>query len=431
MIKESTVNSQLNGVFQEAKNKASKARVSKDRDADKLTKTVGKFIREAKRKLKNCEIELDGSKTKMIFSRNENTCTIRVSEVVKGCRIDKRNFNNDNFALTMENVEATLQGDAIGSYESIKNKVLPFIRRKRINYNGCGIGENIMASYYGTDIGDDATAMLGIISDSSITYLREDDLKEWNVSISEVMSQALKNLETQNFGSITKISPGTFFIECDSSNYFLNSMQSSINLNVSGDPVIMIPTSDYILITGKNDIAGQIHILEFAQEIAENSFKPVSSNMYVIVDNAIELFIPNNEIVKDDLQDFKAHVLRYDYLAQNEIIDELTAEHGTEIFSAQYMEAENQKIEFKFSFCTWTDGMDSLIPKTDVIAFSRVNFINGSFECETKMYEWDDVINSSISGLMQKIDSFPVRYRVESFPAPEQLAILKSLEFKK
>ena len=65
------------------------------------------------------------------------------------------------------------------------------------------------------------------------------------------------------------------------------------------------------------------------------------------------------------------------------------------------------------SYCVWTDGIDSLLPKTDLIMIGNVE---GS-----AAYEWDRVAEVAGHMLEAVEDLYPTRYRVSQIPTDEQL----------
>ena len=72
-----------------------------------------------------------------------------------------------------------------------------------------------------------------------------------------------------------------------------------------------------------------------------------------------------------------------------------------------------------FSYATWTDTTNSLLPKTDTLVLGRL----GS---EPQMVEWEKVVEV-VGDLMEAVDIYPPRFRVRGFPSDEQLAAMGNM----
>lgn len=69
------------------------------------------------------------------------------------------------------------------------------------------------------------------------------------------------------------------------------------------------------------------------------------------------------------------------------------------------------------SYCVWSAGIVSLLPRTDWVMFFRPNGDNEPLGHG----DWDRVI-AVVGDLMTEVeDLYPVRFRVSDFPSAEQL----------
>lgn len=72
------------------------------------------------------------------------------------------------------------------------------------------------------------------------------------------------------------------------------------------------------------------------------------------------------------------------------------------------------------SLCTWSEGVDTLLPRADIVAFHR-----GTEPAQTLTVAWDDAV--SIAGAYLQATEFePVRYFVDAFPTAEQWQALEA-----
>ena len=90
-------------------------------------------------------------------------------------------------------------------------------------------------------------------------------------------------------------------------------------------------------------------------------------------------------------------------------------------FVASFSAIQREEDDQVFSYCVWGDGVDSLLPRTQLVMLATKDH-------ETRCGEWEHVA-SVVGDLMEADDSYyPTRYRVRSFPSQEQLEEIGNLE---
>jgi hypothetical protein len=92
-----------------------------------------------------------------------------------------------------------------------------------------------------------------------------------------------------------------------------------------------------------------------------------------------------------------------------------------DIFVASYKIFE-QAGGIVYSACIWTNGIDSLLPRAENIAFL--------VDLEGKdhfVVPWEAAVSVVGSLMEQEADLMPPRYRVRQFPNAEQIAKLRKL----
>jgi hypothetical protein len=78
------------------------------------------------------------------------------------------------------------------------------------------------------------------------------------------------------------------------------------------------------------------------------------------------------------------------------------------------------------SGAAWTEGIVSILPRTDMITFVRAP---PGPDAESLLVRWADV-KRICAHLLRKIDEDPDRYRVETFPTGDTWQQLKSVEIQ-
>ena len=71
----------------------------------------------------------------------------------------------------------------------------------------------------------------------------------------------------------------------------------------------------------------------------------------------------------------------------------------------------------------WTEGVDTLLPKTEIVVLQSLSQDRSS-ACVHATGEWDRV-QEVVGHLMEPVGLYPERYRVRSFPTPEQIEAIK------
>ena len=95
------------------------------------------------------------------------------------------------------------------------------------------------------------------------------------------------------------------------------------------------------------------------------------------------------------------------YERQKELLDTLHEREGTDLFVATYTVAQDPTGTF-VSYAVWSEGTDTLLPKTNKLFFLRDEDLVASGD-------WDKV-QQIVGDLMEETDLYPARYRVQGIP---------------
>jgi hypothetical protein len=107
-----------------------------------------------------------------------------------------------------------------------------------------------------------------------------------------------------------------------------------------------------------------------------------------------------------------------DYAHQKDILEKLHEKRGEDVFVANFSAIKRPDGEL-FSYATWTDTTNSLLPKTDTLVLGRIGG-------EPQMVPWKKV--AEIAGnLMEAVDIYPPRFRVREFPTDKQLEAMGNM----
>jgi hypothetical protein len=112
------------------------------------------------------------------------------------------------------------------------------------------------------------------------------------------------------------------------------------------------------------------------------------------------------------------------YSAQQTALQEHYEKSGKDVFVATFdLRKRGDSLATLYSYCTWTDGVSSLLPKSDVIAFVR-----GDLEQpEVLFVDWD-AMHPICGHLLKSTSEDPPRFAVDAFPTNEQWTLLLPLD---
>ena len=157
---------------------------------------------------------------------------------------------------------------------------------------------------------------------------------------------------------------------------------------------------------------------------AESHFKrghPLSPDLYVLVDGAWQVHVPEDQSLRDLWLALKRRRDAIDYAQQQELLNAIHQKEGIDLFVASY-KVHERKDGLAYSVCVWSNGVDSSLPHAENIAFmvdpeGGDHFVVG----------WDAAVAIVGDLLEQEPELVPPRYRVREFPDAEQITKLRRL----
>ena len=105
-----------------------------------------------------------------------------------------------------------------------------------------------------------------------------------------------------------------------------------------------------------------------------------------------------------------------EYSEQKELLEQLHEQTGEDLHVASYSAVEHETDGYQ-TYCVWSEGVDSLLPKTDLVFFYRGD--DGEDGDIPTQVEWDQV-QAQFGDLMEPQDMYPPRFRVREFPGEER-----------
>jgi hypothetical protein len=268
---------------------------------------------------------------------------------------------------------------------------------------------------------------IGLVYDlpESMRTIVAGDLENWGVSFYEALEAACANLRQKEDPVFLSPHEGVYLSATgdnyDASRLILADMIQQFD--VAGEMIAMVLNRDTLAITGSQSVAG-LRILSARARQALGEPRPISTIALVLAgDEWQEWLPPLGHPLYQEFALLRMQTLGQHYAEQKELLDEHYRRTGQEVFVATFSGARNTETGAINSYCVWSDGVESLLPKTDLVYF----FSPGEAEGESGLVAtctWDS-LERELGQLIEATDLYPPRFRVRSFPSTAQLKRLK------
>lgn len=251
-------------------------------------------------------------------------------------------------------------------------------------------------------------------TDTSMRSVSNKDLKTWGVTYDEALKAATANLgkATKAYSRIgehfhSSVSGDSY----DSSRVLLDHVR---NFKVKGDHISLVPSRDMLEVAGSDDPESLKMMFDLAgmQKLA----RPLSPLPLIWKKDKWIDWLPRKD--HEIRPVFDALHLKFTgelYGQQKKLLQKVLEHEGEDIFVASFTAVQDPDTKVIRSFCVWSNGVDTLLPKTQLVVICAKQ---GEM---TAIGEWDHV-RKVVGDLIEVDDSvYPTRYRVKDFPSEAQL----------
>ncbi|MDQ1094213.1 hypothetical protein QE400_003626 [Xanthomonas sacchari] len=312
------------------------------------------------------------------------------------------------------------------SFEELRATLMPVIRNRgmfedlRLEQQ-CEKGMDVPFPYACRDIAEDCVELLALDLPDSTSTLIGGPRPEWGISLDEGLSIARDNLRDVTEDRFAEVAPGVFrgawHDAYDTSRALLPDVLH--RAPVAGRPVFMLPTRDCLLVVGDRDTAAMAAMLELSLEAIEHG-RCISWLVFTYDDaRRIVPFALPAPALRQRQADLRRMLDTQAYAGQKVLLDKLHEANDVDVFVASFHVYQDRNDSTRqVSVGTWTDGVDTLLPRTDHIAFV-VPRDDG--EADVTIAEWEPAV--ALLGDMMELQPslYPPRYRVRTFPSAERL----------
>ena len=269
-------------------------------------------------------------------------------------------------------------------------------------------------------LADDLVEVVVYDGPDSMQYLTAAHLEAWGKNADEVFLEGRKQLASRSKEPFEKVSPGVFESPWADNHDIGRALlfDKLRKLKLNGDPVLFLPQRDHLLITGADDPAG----LEAAGELVSEALELPRANSgraWRLTKTGLVPFVPpaGGELLRIFRQEAEAG----DANEQKKALDAKLEREGVDLFVATTLFTEDDS-GAQHTYCVWTKGADSLLPKADFVVF--VDIDKPEADRVIAAAPWAEVFKRF--GPQMKADPtyWPLRYRVKTFPEGKALKAL-------
>ncbi|MES2352170.1 MAG: hypothetical protein V4641_31770 [Pseudomonadota bacterium] len=276
----------------------------------------------------------------------------------------------------------------------------------------------------------DSVLMLAYDSAHSIQTLSASALVDWGVSFDVALAAALDNLRDMTVANFVPAAPGVLVAAWDDSYEASRILLADMffRLEVGGDPIVMMPTRNRLLVASSNNSAALLAMLALSRGYASDEGRVISALMYRFEQGKAVEYLPADAEVRGQLEQLKKIYLADDYASQKQLLDKAYERDAIDVFVATCQLVQKTDTGRLISYGVWTEGVDTLLPQVDLVALVRPDDDSETGEGSPKLVAWDD-LRASIHELAHSEEGYPARYRLKNFPSREQFDALASREF--
>lgn len=257
-------------------------------------------------------------------------------------------------------------------------------------------------------------------TETSMQSIPLEQLNDWGISFYEAMEIALQNLQSTTSGYASLGENIIHFIDgdsYDSSRIMLLELIKSKSFN--GSPVALIPDRNTVFIADGDDPKSLEIIYVLTANAMDQADRPLMALPLMLVDDEwVDWVPPADHPIRSSFDRFRLEFFSSIYGGQQQLLNANYELQGINVFVAAYGVLKSESDGAEQSYCSWAEDVESLLPKTDLIAF-----IDQS--SEIRLYDWDQVEATCGNLLALEPGLYPPRYRVSQFPSEEQFAALE------
>jgi hypothetical protein len=313
-------------------------------------------------------------------------------------------------------------------YEAAKPRLLPIVRTAADEAMGF-LSAQRLSPAAAADEGPPRLAsrplagpfIIGLAFDTPNAIRRIDtrQLEKWQVDFDRVLDDALQNLRgLPEHGGWQQVAAGVWRgawgDSYEPSRILLPDLIRRLEV---ADPVALMPVRNALLVCSARNEAGLGVMAALAKAAIESEPRWLSLTPLALAGDRWEVFTPPESCARAFLE-LAFQDTAQTYAGQKNMLDDLHQRRGMDIFVASATGVEKDGRLMTYS--VWTEGVDTLLPRTDLVVLSRIK--DGQI-AQSIFVPWDAAV-AALSALMEPTDDVPPRFRARKFPDADQWTAL-------
>lgn len=179
------------------------------------------------------------------------------------------------------------------------------------------------------------------------------------------------------------------------------------------------PNRDHLIVTGSRDFVGQGVAAACANGILDEP-RPIDATPIILDGLEWKPYeFDDSHPIAPLFRRLRLRSQVESYGSQKSILEAKFEREGTDIFVATFMAFENKEKRILRSVATWTETVDSLLPKADTVLLNRATGpeeVNPLGEAR-----WERLVEIVGHRMERQEGMYPERYRVTTFPTTEEI----------
>jgi hypothetical protein len=275
-------------------------------------------------------------------------------------------------------------------------------------------------------IGEHLAATIGLGLSGDAKPLSRRELAKAGIEFDVGWNAACENLRRKQSSPWRQIAPSCFACESDDGTAAARMLlpEAIAELRLTSEIVAIPLAPDRLLAAGSDDAAGLAKLADFARSEFQRG-PAISGFAFLWSGGSWQPWLPHpDHPAYAALKLLQMETLARDYVQQARFLEELSRIAGEAICLASYSAMQDDRTGKPLSFTVWPEGLEILLPRADEVVFFQPDATGETGRILARL-PWPHV-ERTLGDLLEPLDSYPPRYLVRDFPAPERLAEITS-----
>lgn len=267
-------------------------------------------------------------------------------------------------------------------------------------------------------LGEDRAVFLAFDTPEAISQVSDAQLEKWGVSFDQAFADAVINLRAGTTPRWEEMEGG-FFRAAWNDSYDCSRVvlpEAFLDLPFQGRPVAVVAARNDLFVADEHNPAGQAAMLRQALKNLEANNRWCAGSLIVLGrDGTWMPYASPDPVVSRAETNLRNLVMHREYGTQKEVLDKANQASKIDTFVATFMAFEQKGSDNIVSMCTFSEGVEAVLPKTERIMFLESRADGKPSDAPLAILPWDKAY--SIAGsLMTQTQDYPPRFHVKGFP---------------